>query len=343
MKTKIISIFMLSLCATVFVACDDNDTEKYFPQEYHQIISIKGDNTKDLNLNTTQGVISDEIVVLRGGAMPNKHIAFNLNVMTKEEVCEAWNLEAEAFEIIPAESYSISQKDGIELGAEESYKILPVSYDALKLYKAIKSNKAVTWVLPLCIETDQCTTNKDKNRILVRISVESPYIEWQTDQKAYTIKDENLTVDFSAVMKNDVSGRGEIKYSFDAINAEALVAEYNKANDTKYDVLPAAAYTITPMTFASGSTKATSEISITRNALTPDHEYLLPVMVSSVSNEAFDKPETPMYIIVKYIGESKNPNLQENAGGTISQGTQGNNGATIGNSTEVLSKGSNFK
>lgn len=341
MNSRYRNLLLLTGLSLLLASCGKESISEFFPEEYYKILYVKGDAQKNVVLNTTQGVIGDTIVVLKSGAYPETRSTVALTIMSEDDVINDWNLEAGSFKILPSNAYELPAGD-VTMAADEWYKDLAFSYDPAEIYKSVKADRNVTWVLPLRLTSTDSSVNKDKDHILLEFNVSSPIIVWTATDVRTTILDDILHVSLSIALDKPGMTSYSITCQPEVENADAVVRQYNDSLGTNYEAMPANACSFTPVTLSPDNNTGVSDLRIVRESLKIGHSYLLPVSLGALSSDIVDKSNELRYVIVNYIDESQIEVLQENADGTYIQGTKGNSGKTVDSSDEVLSKKNNF-
>jgi hypothetical protein len=302
---KIIQIMLLAgLLVPMLTACDNDDKKNIFPEGYDKILALKENGVVEVDMNTTQSDVNDSILIMRGGANPKSETNLTVQIMSKSDAAEAWGYKDDELEIIPSDAYKLVGSNELSLSKDDEYKYIPLVYNPLKIYNAMKTNKKAVWVLPLYIESKTATINSQRNKVLIKFAVKSPLIEWKTENMDAEIIYKNLNVNLNAAIANSEDNKYDFTCDVSTANAAKLVEEYNDSMGTHYEVLPEKAYSINKFSFVQGSLNSSTTLSLSRNGLTSDHTYLLPIQLGSLSNEVIDKSDKIIYVVVtcpKYV------------------------------------------
>lgn len=288
-------LFCTMLC--MFSACTNDDN--LFPEKYHKILYFKDNGIHNLSFNTTDQSPEDSILIIKAGSDPSLTANVSLKILTSDEVKDAFEESGGTnYAIIPSDAYKFSDGQEYKFLKNETYKYAPVVFDPIKIYQAIQTNKNATWVLPIQLSSVSDTINPEKNMILLKFNVKSPTIEWNISDQSQTMLYKTLSVNLSASMKNANLNEWTFTCGLDASENEKLVTAYNDSLGTKYEALPSGSYSFNNFAFSSGKMDANSILTINRGGLQNDHIYLLPLKLSSPSNDAIDKTDSIKYLII---------------------------------------------
>lgn len=283
---------LLSLCS-----CDWDDKEEIFPEEYFKVIYLKDSGSRDVVMNTAQDAVIEQMLVMKGGAHPEMSAEGKFGVMSASDAALLWGLAEESVRIIPDESYALPSP--VSLTKEAPCKSIDVELYPGKMVSAMKKDPDKTWILPLRLESESGSVNKDNCTILLNCTVNSPLIDWtKTGDETVTI--DYKTLDFPISLKitkteiNKVNCSGSLE-----VLGEEAVSEYNSAHGSSYLLLPSASYTLSEASFSSGKLEGSALLKLSRTGLTSDVEYLLPIRIKTVASDLFDITDEVKYCIVR--------------------------------------------
>lgn len=108
---------------------------------------------------------------------------------------------------------------------------------------------------------------------------------------------ESVEMTFTAALAlNDAELPEGVSATAGVQNGEGLVQEYNSSNNTEYLLLPEGSYELSALTFAAGNLQAEGTITLKREGLVSDKEYLLPLTITSTN-----KKNVVTAPVIKYI------------------------------------------
>ena len=300
MKKTIPAILLFAIIGILLFACNDDYGKNIFPDKYLKILSLKESGFIDLKMNTTQDKVIDSILVFKGGGYPNSVSNMKLKVLTREEAAAFGGYDADNVQIIPSDAYEMIADENVEIEPEGRYKYIPVTFQPLKIYNAMKEyGDDVVWLLPIVLESATDTVNLDKNKILYRFEVRSPLVDWTIEDVSNAeITYLSLDVPISVKIANSESNAQDFICELDVSQNELLVEAYNLQNGTAYNLLPAETYQFDHFSFNTGEMIATSNLTLTRSGLQSDHDYLLPLKLGTLSTETIDKTDDVKYLLI---------------------------------------------
>ncbi len=124
-------------------------------------------------------------------------------------------------------------------------------------------------------------------------------ITFDNAEETEEITFQEATLTFAGEFRpNSVDMSEDVTVTFGVESGEKLVEEYNQANGTSYLLLPETSFEVSPLVFSRGKLSAESTLTLKREGLECDKEYLLPLTVKSVDN---DNVVTGTLPVVKYI------------------------------------------
>jgi len=300
--------YILPVLALFAIACDQDDKQEIYPEEYFKVLYIKDSGTRDMAMNTAQDAVPAQMLVVKGGAHPEMPASGRLEVMSLQEAAAQYGYPEETIGIIPEGSYQLPAP--AVLTKEEPNRQMEVTLFPPRMAPAMREKPELTWILPLRLACDDGSVNKDNSLVLLNCSVVSPLIGW-ADNKPQDVTIDYKTLDYripiviskTEINKSAVTGRLE------TLGAEA-VEEYNAAHGTAYPSLPAGSYTLGDMHIDAGELAGGAPLILSRSGLTADVEYLLPLRIMSVSSDLFEISEEVKYYIVgnpKFAYEEVDP------------------------------------
>ena len=278
------------------VACDRDDQIEIFPEEYFKVLYIKDSGERNITMNTAQDSVTEQMLVVKGGAHPEMEAQCRLEVMPATEAAAQWGFSDDEFGIIPQGSYKLPES--VSLTKDAPYKYLEVQLYPGKMVTAMKEKAAATWILPLRLTSESASINRDNSLVLLTCSVVSPLIGWaETGAQAVTIDYKTLAYPIALTITKTETNKSAFTGKIEALGEDA-VAAYNAEHGTAYPLLPAESYSLGGISFAENELSGSATVNLSRTGLTADVEYLLPVRLTSVSSDLFELSEDVKYLIV---------------------------------------------
>jgi len=300
MKKITYTLLLAGILSTLCFSCHDDESNNIFPDKYIKILSLKESGILDLEMNTTQQSVVDSILILKGGGRPNTVSNMELKVLTKEEAAIFGGYEIDKIQIIPGDAYEIVKGERIILEANESYKYVPVTFYPQKIFAAMRDyGDDVIWSLPIALVSSTDTINTSQNKLFIRFDVRTPLLDWNMeDMQIAEITYRSLEWTISTKIANTEENTLDFTCGLDVSNNEQLVIEYNAKYGTTYELLPETAYDFDPFSFNVGDKVSSTKLTLTRNDLQSDHEYLLPLKLGALSTNGMDVTNDIKYLVV---------------------------------------------
>lgn len=278
------------------VSCKWDDPEKLYPEEYFKVLYIKDSGARDVAMNTAQETVVEEMLVVKAGAHPEMVADCRLDLMSLEDAALQWGFSVDEISLIPEASYKLP--DPVSLTEDTPSRNIGVELYPNKMAVAMRMNPEKTWILPLRLVSDSGSINKENSFVLLTCSVVSPMIDWK-DDKQQTVIINYRTLDYPVdllITRTEIN-RVNVTGTLEALGEEA-VEEFNTAHGTSYPILPAGSYSLGELSFSAGELAGSAHLNLSRNGLTSDVEYLLPVRFKTVSDELFELSDKVKYFII---------------------------------------------
>lgn len=292
MKLKyLISVYLLASLA--LISCEES--YDLFPDSSKQVIAVGGDNMVDISMNTTQDKVTNSILVLKGGGKPSTTTDATLRVMSLEEACEEWGYNENEIAILPEGTFSLEQHLSIDRDSNHVY--TKVTFYPVAIYKALHNKPNAKWVLPLQLASRTDTVFSNSSFLMYQCTVTAPKAEWAFDDKNEEVTFRTDTLPLPIVLGNITDNGKQFTCTINADKADSLVQAYNVSHGTSYEPLPTAAYTLSEVTISQGQVQSHGNLILTRDGMTPDHTYLLPLRVTT-DNEGLEATDEVRYITV---------------------------------------------
>ncbi|MBP5558668.1 MAG: DUF1735 domain-containing protein [Bacteroidales bacterium] len=299
---------LLLLPLLLTASCDRDDQIEIFPEEYFKVLYIKDSGERNITMNTAQDSVTEQMLVVKGGAHPEMEAQCRLEVMPAAEAAAQWGFSEGEFGIIPQDSYKLPES--VSLTEDTPYKYLEVQLYPGKMASAMKEKAASSWILPLRLTSETASINRDNSLVLLTCSVVSPLIGWaKTGAQAVTIDYKTLSYPIELTITKTEINKVAFTGKIEALGEDA-VAAFNEKHGTAYPLLPAGSYSLGEIAFAENELSGSATVNLSRTGLTADVEYLLPVRLTSVTSDLFELSDDVKYLIVgnpKFAFEEVDP------------------------------------
>ncbi len=163
---KVAFIAPALLVLGAMTSCEsDFSPENMVGDTWSKILCIKNSGEQSMVLLGNDDVKSFTLQVLKGGGKKDLAAYGTLRLLTKAELDASY--PGNSYEIINSEYYTIPAVVSVESGATGMlYEIQVKQQLALQ---QVRSNDDVTWVIPLCLESNTDSVNSDKKCIIINL------------------------------------------------------------------------------------------------------------------------------------------------------------------------------
>jgi len=290
------------------LACERDDKQEIFPEEFFKVLYIKDSGERNVQMNTAQDVVTEQMLVVKGGAHPEMSADCRLEVMSVADAAARYGFQEEAIGIIPEGSYRLP--GSISLTEEAPFQYINVELMPALMVQAMREKPGLNWILPLRLASESGSVNKDNCLVLLNCSVVSPFIDWaKSGDQTVTIDYKTLAYPIELEISRTEISKTAFSGTIEALGEEA-VAAYNAKHGTAYPLLPASSYSLGGISFEANKLSGSALVNLSRTGLTADVEYLLPVRMVSVTSSLFELSEGVKYLIVgnpKFAYEEVDP------------------------------------
>ena len=274
------------------------ELQNLVPGKYHKILYIKDNGKQEMNMNTVETTPVYSIRIVKAGSDPSSSADVKVVTMSQDEIDELYNdIEGTNYRVVSDTSYSYSSPE-VVFQAGEVGKRLDVTLYSDLIYAEMQQDKDAQYVLPVKITSDQDSINSYKNHVLLLLDVKKPIITFKTEKISTNMVYKQLAVNIKADLKNISASKWNFTCELTDAQKDDLVSQYNTEHGTNYLPMPSDAYTLEDLTFALGSNEGEVNMTISREPLTNDNAYLLPLKLNNTSQEGFDLGESICYLAV---------------------------------------------
>ena len=310
---KIFKYILLSAMTITAVASCEDDRNNFLPDDSFGFNNKAGDNVLSLPLYGG----SHNVSVIKSGKGFNEGV---VNITTSNFDLNNFNKKYEV-EYIPLPSdqnyYSFST-ESIAFGTDDVTKSFTVNWDVAKVAAYMAEEPANKYCIPIALRSDNLEVNDGRqvfilNLVTSTITAEQTLLsrtyEWESEPVAETM---NITVRIDkAIPTMDLALDFEVD--------ETLVAAYNEANGTNYELAPEGlvtigedpvlkageGYLLLPITINTAALAVDTEVEIdgvveTKKLVKGNWDgYVVPVKLSGMSVDGVKVNNALTYIVVK--------------------------------------------
>ena len=299
---KHISLLLLAGALT-WGACD-KAMEDNLPSEFASVLYFDlkdGKNIIDCKLLKTGDKGQYTFYVGKGGNQLGTTAEAELMVLTKDELEEYNENSNSNYALLPPEYYSFAGK--LSFTGEDMRKGVDVMFETSNMDNELEANKQ--YVLPIRLESQTNTVNKELNLLIVKPFVSTPIVT--LDLPAYQKISMNITMPevtsqtivmpfFVDLNKNKWNFSVELENEATALQAAVEEYKQNNVGADAYQLLPSANYTMpSSIAFNVEDLLVIGNLVIDRKDL-PEGDYLLPVKLKRCVGTDFDVDTKTMYI-----------------------------------------------
>ena len=312
MKKIFKHILFLAMTITAVASCED-DRNNFLPDDSFGFNNKAGDNVLTLPLYGGSHMIS----VIKSGKGFNEGV---VNITTSNFDLNNFNKKYEV-EYIPLPSdqnyYSFST-ESIAFGTDDVTKSFTVNWDVAKVAAYMEEEPANKYCIPIALRSDNLKVNDGRqvfilNLVTATITAEQTLLsrtyEWESEPVAETM---NITVRIDKAIPT-------LDLALDFEVDETLVAAYNEANGTNYELAPEGlvtigedpvlkageGYLLLPITINTAALAVDTEVEIdgvveTKKLVKGNWDgYVVPVKLSGMSVDGVKVNNALTYIVVK--------------------------------------------
>lgn len=302
--------YLLSaLCLLAFGACtDDGDYSAHIPDNYRKIVYFKDAGWIDLEL-FARSEYEHNFTIVKAGGDPSLAVDCVVEVMPQPDLTELYGeADNRNYRVLPAGTYRLSERR-FRIPAGEFYATAKVSIDPAEILKVQTMQPDAEFVLPLRLLSGADSVNVNNNVVLYRVNeISTPVLKFGAGRLSTfaetAVRTIGLPVGFEGVSKNfwDFSCRVSL-----ARDAAQLVADFSEREGVEYMLLPDDNWYISSdgrLAFASNdeTSSKSAMLSIYKEGLDDDLNYLLPLRITDCTNEEFDLSDEPLFVTI-FSGE----------------------------------------
>lgn len=291
MKSNIFKAIILCLTLVPLGSCDDG-CEDYLDQ-YASVLYFKNDGEQHVTIYDTSSEVGCEFTVIRAGYNSKKNSTVDVSVLDAVNL-QIYNAENDMdYKLLPADCFKL-ETSTLEFNSSDDHKKVKVLFNIDKI-KGLSSNN---YTLPLVLNNSTDDINSNKRQIFIVPDIVVPYLYLEkSGYQPYKVEEGgemtfDITIPISMPMENSWDFDCTLKVT------PELLAEYNEANRTDFELLPENCYTLNPKAlFVSGKNVSNATINIHIADDLKFGKYILPVELTECSMPTFTiKEGTDSYL-----------------------------------------------
>ena len=312
MKKIFKNILLSALMITAVASCAD-DRNNFLPDDSFGFNNKAGDNVLTLPLYGG----SHQINVIKSGKGLNEGV---VNITTSNLDLRNYNEQyGVEFSPLPDDQdlYSFSTQS-LAFGYEDVTKPVTVSWDIAKVAAFMEEEPANQYCIPVALRSDNLEVNDGRQVFILNLVTSTVTAEQTLLSRTYEWESEPASETMDITVRIDKAIPG-IDLTIDFEVDESLVAAYNEANGTDYELAPEGLVTLgTDPTIKAGEGYVLLPVTINTEALAEDMEvekngvvetkrlvkrdwdgYVVPVKISGMSVDGVKVKNALTYVVVK--------------------------------------------
>ena len=301
MKKIFKNILLSALMITAVASCAD-DRNNFLPDDSFGFNNKAGENVLTLPLYGG----SYDIAVIKSGKGLNEGVVnittsnFDLNNYNKQYGVEFFPLPADQ------DLYSFST-ESIAFGTDDVTKSFTVSWDIAKVAAFMEEEPANQYCIPVALRSDNLEVNDGRQVFILNLVTSTVTAEQTLLSRTYEWESEPASETMDITVRIDKAIPG-IDLTIDFEVDESLVAAYNEANGTDYELAPEGLVTLgTDPTIKAGEGYVLLPVTINTEALADEtglvkrdwDGYVVPVKISGMSVDGVKVKNALTYVVVK--------------------------------------------
>ena len=301
MKKIFKNILLSALMITAVASCAD-DRNNFLPDDSFGFNNKAGENVLTLPLYGG----SHDIAVIKSGKGLNEGV---VNITTSNFDLNNFNKQYDV-EYIPLPSdqdlYSFST-ESIAFGTDDVTKSFTVSWDIAKVAAFMEEEPANQYCIPVVLRSDELEVNDGRQVFILNLVTSTITAEQTLLSRTYEWESEPASETMDITVRIDKAIPG-IDLTIDFEVDESLVAAYNEANGTDYELAPEGLVTLgADPTIKAGEGYVLLPVTINTEALADEtglvkrdwDGYVVPVKISGMSVDGVKVKNALTYVVVK--------------------------------------------
>lgn len=295
---KFFKYMLPAALALTAVACADHRSD--YMEDFQTMVYFRNGGEQSLTLFRTGENGTYAIPVCKSGVNLKGEATAELMPFTEAQMT-IYNISKETdYKLIPADKFrfvdasgnALSDQSKVKLtfGPDDAYQVVNISLNTVEISALRESDPESEYVLGFQLFSEGNVSDQI-NLIVLRPDIDIPTLSLVSpgiEVHKYTSASQ-----MSETYHNTVSlNMDENRWDFDcalAVMDEAWLKEYNNANSTHFELLPAGAYRLSAdkVSFKAGETEVGFDVTINRDGMDMLKEYALPVVLTSCSKPEF--------------------------------------------------------
>lgn len=231
-------------------------------------------------------------------------------VVMSETELQVYNAENKTnYEKLPDNCFELRGGSSVQVNFSKESRLefaeIEILYDEIKKITDFDAESNETYVIPVMLTHADISVGNERQTVLIKPIIKEPNVYFSSLESS--IKIESVDEPYSQTLRVavDFSNLWDITVEIDA--DEEAVEAYNAQNGTQYKLLPASAYTFTPVPVTINVDENFAEFEAVLNTDNVDYDdFLLPISIKQVSRFSIDEDRSTHYMTVSRPAERMN-------------------------------------
>lgn len=309
---KILTYLSAAACLAGLAACEDHRSDHL--EDFQTMAYFRNGGEMDIVLYRTGEDHVEDISVCKAGRNVQGEISVQVIPFDKAQM-DAYNYINESlYTMLPSDLFAfktaktggsyLGNQECVELdfGPTDSYLLLHLELDVEGILALQTANPDTDYRIGLQLFSEGKISDK-VNTILLNPQVKVPkaYItKTGEDRYTYSSSDDEVAVYTNSVTLEVDENIWDGLTATISVLDQAWLDRYNNAAGRQYTLLPADAFSVSPLTlpFEKGAVISEFKLNVDRTKMDIATEYALPVMLTSCSKKEFEVDQEPYLIVV---------------------------------------------
>lgn len=278
-------------------SCEDSRDE--YLEDYQTLVYFRNSGEQVVSLYLTGENTTYNIPICKSGRDLDATADAQILVMDQEQL-DIYNLQnGTNYAQLPADCYKFLTETSFTFTSDDAYQVASVELMTNSVQALQEQHPEKDYILGLQVYSSR-TISESVNLLLLSLEIAVPQLSFSTSglvQSFYTGNSPVVNIYDNDVTLN-IDNRWDFTCDLEVLDQEWLDA-YNAENGTVYEMLPSDSYVLPEqVSFTSGSSSVSFELSVDRSNLMLLQEYLLPVRLTNSSKPEFStEGESTMYLL----------------------------------------------
>ena len=315
MVTASASYFMC-LLMVMFLSCKDDNESADGENALSQYLMLEQNGLSELRVSASEENYTFALKVKRVGNNLEAESTARLVVWSEADLVAYNDKENTSYALLPTSLYNVTPQDFVLSSGVKDINV-DIEFDPSEIFSKLQEEN-VQYVIALRLASDDIKIKSRQRDVLIALTVDYPKVGLaDTNTNEVSVNEEITNISMTANLKSQLSGEAiNSWWNFSCKlnipeNADALVVEYNKQNDTDYELLPMNSYNLgESFVFKEGSSQATCSFTIIQSELEVKY-YVLPLCLAGTENDNVAYDDAIHYMVV--ARSYRNPVISDNS------------------------------